>query len=361
MESKELEELQDKKLRDESKKNDFESNKLDLESQKAQKDLDTYEERLKLDVNKFNLEQKKINYDYKKFLGETVRVVLLSIIPLMGTYFITKLQLSEARRQQQVNQFKEDKKIFDTIKGLEEKGKAACNLYEEYNEVDIFEIKLQLKKVKELCNLNQSFDPNENKFELPTNTTKKIEAVESEKATVKQNLKNASKKDSVGLIAKQNQLNTQLTSITTNAPVQENVAKATENFTQSITTQIELANKSSDIPKVVQNDFVLLKSPETQYCKEGHFIPFNNSLKIEVDYLSSRDQEIEVIFTDIEDNKEIPINNTNEKPIRISVGDTYTLNYGDHYRYLVTLNYIGAAGRNPFTKAAYITVATYKK
>ncbi len=42
------------------------------------------------------------------------------------------------------------------------------------------------------------------------------------------------------------------------------------------------------------------------------------------------------------------------------VGSTYFLGYNNLYRYKITLNYIGAAGKKPFTKTAYKTVAIYK-
>ena len=44
--------------------------------------------------------------------------------------------------------------------------------------------------------------------------------------------------------------------------------------------------------------------------------------------------------------------------VPINVGKTVERSYGN-YKYEITLNNIGAAGKNPFTKAAYITVATY--
>ena len=46
--------------------------------------------------------------------------------------------------------------------------------------------------------------------------------------------------------------------------------------------------------------------------------------------------------------------------VTLTSGETIIMEHNG-YRYQITLNYIGAAGRNPFTKAGYITVATYKK
>jgi hypothetical protein len=104
--------------------------------------------------------------------------------------------------------------------------------------------------------------------------------------------------------------------------------------------------------------YILIGSPQTLWCKKGYFIEFNNTLRIGINDLIVSDQTIIVNLKDIGvDADNPPLIKDN---ITIAAGQTFTENW-NAYRYLITLNYIGAAGRNPFTKAAYITVATYKK
>jgi len=108
------------------------------------------------------------------------------------------------------------------------------------------------------------------------------------------------------------------------------------------------------------DDFILTGAPVTQWCKEGYYVEYNNSLRIGINDLNTNTQQIKVNFKDIENNEVKSIPPNVKKSVDITVGQMFTLNHGN-YRYQITLNYIGAAGRNPFTKAAYITVATYKK
>jgi hypothetical protein len=107
------------------------------------------------------------------------------------------------------------------------------------------------------------------------------------------------------------------------------------------------------IPEKV-NSYVLVRDPQTQWCKSGYFVIFNNSLKIGINSLSTANGSIDARLTDVKSGKEI------EASHLLKIGESYQLDIDD-LQYHITLNYIGAAGRNPFTKAAYMTVATYTK
>lgn len=121
------------------------------------------------------------------------------------------------------------------------------------------------------------------------------------------------------------------------------------------TQQILLTSRS------VKN-YILINGPQTLWCKEGYYVEFNNTLRIGISDLNNSKKTITVNFKDIENGAEtqIPPSESSNSNKVLNVGENYPLDY-NKYRYQITLNYIGAAGKNPFTKAAYITVATYKK
>jgi hypothetical protein len=105
--------------------------------------------------------------------------------------------------------------------------------------------------------------------------------------------------------------------------------------------------------------YTLSGNPQTLWCKKGYYVEFNNTLRIGINDLIIGDQKIIVNARDIETDTDDPP--LIKDDIVIKSGQTITQDWKKTYRYLITLNYIGAAGKNPFTKAAYITVATYKK
>jgi hypothetical protein len=106
-------------------------------------------------------------------------------------------------------------------------------------------------------------------------------------------------------------------------------------------------------PKVLPN-YVLTGSPETQYCKSGYYIIFNGTLKIGVNSLNASTGQVSVRITNAITGVEISANldMAISQPLPVVINEI---------QYKITLNYIGAAGKNPFTKAAYFTVAMYKK
>lgn len=102
--------------------------------------------------------------------------------------------------------------------------------------------------------------------------------------------------------------------------------------------------------------FVLVGKPITKWCKKGYYVQFNNTLRIGVKDLDSK--SVYLNLKDIEiDMKNPAVINDN---LKMTEGEVHTLTHND-YRYQITLNYIGGAGKNPFTKAAYISVSTFIK
>jgi uncharacterized membrane protein len=124
-----------------------------------------------------------------------------------------------------------------------------------------------------------------------------------------------------------------------------------------VLADISIANVNTT-PNSLINNYVLAGTPETFWCKRGYYVVFNNELRVGVDDLDATVQTTDVNFKDNKNGKNIPYQVTNTATL--SRNNSITVDYNET-RYQVTLNYIAGAGLNPFKKAAYITVAVYKK
>ena len=123
---------------------------------------------------------------------------------------------------------------------------------------------------------------------------------------------------------------------------------ATLNPTQEIIAPVTISKGKTT--------YKLIGVPVTKWCKEGYYVEYNNTLRLGINNLNS--QSMIVNIKDIE-NKEIePI--LIEDEINLVEGETHKA-ISHNYQYVISLSYIGSAGKNPFSKAAYITVSTYMK
>ncbi|WP_109829389.1 hypothetical protein [Reichenbachiella versicolor] len=140
-----------------------------------------------------------------------------------------------------------------------------------------------------------------------------------------------------------------------------------KNEEQTIAPETEIINLGSNIdslqkattPTVIVSkeiDYILIGTPETKWVKKGYYIEFNDRLRIGVKSLDKN--SITINLKDIENSSSSP--HLLKNNITLSEGEIWVEDVKE-YRHQITLNYIGAAGKNPFTKAAYITVSTYKK
>lgn len=129
----------------------------------------------------------------------------------------------------------------------------------------------------------------------------------------------------------------------------------------SALSSLNVAQKNLAPPVIIHNDtsYILVGNPTTKWCKTNYYVEFNN-LRILVKDVSPGNQTMEVNLLDLEENADNP--RLIQSDITVTVGETYTVySLKTRTRYQITLTYIGSAGRNPFTKAAYITVAIYQK
>ncbi len=117
-----------------------------------------------------------------------------------------------------------------------------------------------------------------------------------------------------------------------------------------------IQNATPSISPQVVDDYKIQGTPETYWCKKGYYVIFNHTLQIGVNNLNAPLQTVYVNALTLPDNTVLTNLTT------LVVGSPVTIMTNDaKYKYVIILNNIGAGGFNPFTKAAYITVATYKK
>lgn len=147
-----------------------------------------------------------------------------------------------------------------------------------------------------------------------------------------------------------NELKTEENKIAEAVPSIDSPAIATLNAVQKTITPPIVFNR--------EKTYCLVSDPVTKWCKENYYIEFNGTLRVSVTNVNPKSNSITVDLKDIETSDNNPA--IIREKVTISSGETIIVEHNG-YRYNITLNYIGAAGRNPFTKAGYITVATYTK
>ncbi|UXP31671.1 hypothetical protein N6H18_15080 [Reichenbachiella agarivorans] len=125
----------------------------------------------------------------------------------------------------------------------------------------------------------------------------------------------------------------------------------TLNETKKIITPLSISSGDEN--------YTLIGTPVSKWCKQGYYVEFNNSLRVGVVHVDKQSMVFNLKDIDGE-NKTAPTIIPNNTSVSLSEGGVYAIDH-QNYRYLISLNYIGAAGKNPFTQAACFTVSTYKK
>lgn len=138
---------------------------------------------------------------------------------------------------------------------------------------------------------------------------------------------------------------------------EENIAPNTETLNFGKNTIDSLQKATTPTAYVSKNsEYKMVGTPVTRWVKKGYYIEFNERLRIGMKAVSKN--SITINLKDIEKSRINP--DLLKDNLTLSEGEIWVEDLSD-YRHQITLNYIGTAGKNPFTKAAYITVSTYKK
>lgn len=123
---------------------------------------------------------------------------------------------------------------------------------------------------------------------------------------------------------------------------------------------INIAQAKDLLLPQVKADWTKIGAPVTKWCKKGYYVEFFDALGIGVKDVNKTSEaatiNLKKIFNDQITN--IPFEG-NESTV-LSMGETIAIELAE-IKYEISLDYIGAAGKNPFTKAAYLTVVRYKK
>lgn len=141
----------------------------------------------------------------------------------------------------------------------------------------------------------------------------------------------------------------------------ENGIVSNKNITPIDSVAIKKIEETKSIlTKPILEEYSLLSAPQTKWCKENYYVEYNNTIRIGINDLNADAKKVVVNLKDIEGGQETPILVNNQPNVSISAGNPLEVKYHD-YKYFISLDYIGSAGKNPFTKAAYISVTVYKK
>jgi len=332
--------------------------KVLLETEKLRKDLLTYEER-------FDVEKKKVYSDRNRFWAETVRLLGISLISGLITYFINRA--TEEQKKINTMQAQEHKlfserrdKIFDN-KNNEDRGNAACNLFENYKATNIENIKSDLIEVKQICDDNKVIEEDQKNIDKKNEEIKEIVGVavidsinktEKEKKEIEELAKVAKGKDRIALTKKQDELENQLDSLIINNQALKPLSEATETITENIKEQALVINQVGS--KKNNEKISQLGYPKTSWFKEGYFLIFDD-MKIVLNVLS-KDQ---ILFSLCASTSPVECQDKIETDFDY-INFTTPLKFSRNgFDYTISLERIGSAGKNPFKKAAYLTFEKY--
>jgi len=130
------------------------------------------------------------------------------------------------------------------------------------------------------------------------------------------------------------------------------VDTATSVVTESIVKKIQESKILNTPPKIPS--YAISGLPQTLWCKRNYYVIFSDVLQAGVNDLDNSAQSINLTLTDLTTQK-VLYNDTTLK-----VGNTLSAEINGN-KYVLSLDYIGKAGKNPFTRAAYLSVSTYIK
>ena len=119
----------------------------------------------------------------------------------------------------------------------------------------------------------------------------------------------------------------------------------------------KINNVKASVPLFLNNEpgYGLVGPASQQWFKDGYYREFNGTLRVGLNSLDGNAQVIYVRCSDIDGDV---LKGYENVPIALGAGCTII---DADFKYIISFDFIGAAGKNPFTKAAYITVTTYKK
>lgn len=135
--------------------------------------------------------------------------------------------------------------------------------------------------------------------------------------------------------------------------IEDQVAKFSTKIDSSTISEIEKVQKAIT-PVVISKEkktYILEENPMTKWCKEDYYVKFYDVLKIVVKSKVKKGDPVEIKIEDLS-NKE------KTKEYVLEVGKSVDIKMNE-IRYQVKLTFIGGAGKNPLTKAAYFTVSQY--
>ncbi len=340
------------------KKLQAEFDKVLLENQLKEKDISHYQERL-------NIERTKSNFEIRRFKQETIRLLLLTLIsaglPGLFIFLIKEKENSYEMNVELYRQFLVKKGEIFKKTSVQERSNAACDVCKEFSNSGVKQVENSMLQLNRLCTILDSLQRKEkqsNDTAHISNTVKtEIEKTERQTLRFKQLINTASKaqdNEAVGLYQDSlKKANKQLDTLISSNAALKNSVTASEHIMRTI---IEQTKQASPVPTIFSKtkQYSLIGTTETKWCKDGYYIEFNNTLRIIAKDVDYKNGVVRVDFKNAyEPNDPIETGRT------IQVGETYILD-AKPYRYIITLNYIGSAGKNPFTKAGYFTVDTYK-
>jgi hypothetical protein len=336
--------------------------KTNKERQKLQKELDSYDERLQLD-------RKRITNDRVRFFWETVRLLGVAVITGAIGYFTTRSTKAQdferSRSEFHYERFYNALSKMSEIKDPHAMCDEACRIRADFQSFTSPDIRDDMRRVDSLCkvgtslsNDNASLNAEVNGSHRPdTETLKKIDAVEGARKNLQQSL--AGKTVSVQQKEDLERLEDSLNKLIAKAQIVE-ISNKSQVVTEDYVKKTEIVqNISSEIKQDASQRKMADGYPKTAWFKQGYFLVFDH-MKIYLQDLDAGNGTIAVEICRSTSTQACTTEHLITTDQAITKNNPYSFTEKG-YAYVIRLDHIGPAGKNPFTKAGYITFEKYEQ
>lgn len=335
------------------------------------------EEKSAKDLQKVKLEIRKLNRDLKvkpftdreRFWAETVRLVLIALVTGVVTYFVnTKTEDVRASNSYSIEEYKSflarKASVFDRSLAFGARQQLACAVTDQYRSSKNNEIINELRDIAEICAKDSMMKSTEAAIQADAPKVRKevskafvqaFSETEKQAKAVEQLLKVNSEDRT--LQAQQQHLEARLDSLLLQNSNVRNLSEQAQSVWKNFKDQATIVNQETKKADFVSDRGQAAGYPNSAWFKEDYFLALDD-MKVTLDEIENQNSVLITVCQSIskmecapEDVVKLSSNRlTTNEPIRFVRNGS---------EYIIRLDRVGSAGRNPFTKAAYVTFQKY--
>jgi hypothetical protein len=334
-------------------------------------------QKLKLDLEKAELEKRKLERDLDtnkpfrerdRFWAETFRLIAITLITAVTSAVVARqTEGRKADYQIQLEEFKVFLKLKEEFgkpaNNLDDKKRIFCVIKEEFSQMDRPSVQNFITRIKIPCSdstIHQKEQEISTQFakaekNAPEPVVKALNATEKKISAVTQRIDNASAAERTDLEKEKGLLIQRLDSLLKVDPAVLALSKSSEDVESLYTAQTESINREIRTSAEYSS---AAGYPRTTWFKEGYSLPFDD-MKIILEDINE-DRSLTVSVCNSTDGAPCSAGNLLKSHVKLT-SETPLEIQRDEATYFVRLDRIGRAGKNPFSKAAYVTFEKVNK